>query len=130
MKTTIGIGGGWTRAQIFKIMTDSRVGTYGCAVLALYTVTKVQLLASLGTSEWNINIPESSRGAGPALIVAHTLARVTAPYLIRSFDYVDDQQGPKSSFYAFMIQAKHLVTLPRALFAMVFGWFMFNLVEF
>jgi nicotinate-nucleotide--dimethylbenzimidazole phosphoribosyltransferase len=124
-----GIGGGWTRAQIFKIMTDSRVGTYGCAVLGLYTTTKVQLLAALGESCWNLNIPTQtsdglvmSQGAGPAMVVAHTLARVTAPYLIRSFEYVDDEQGPKSSFYAFMIQAKHLVSKPRALAAISFGW--------
>ena len=121
-------------------MTDSRVGTYGCAVLALYAITKVQLLAVLGTSIWNFNfilisapttIPnikqllgniQISQGAGPALVVAHTLARVTAPYLIRSFDYVDDEQGPKSSFYAFMCQAKHLISLPRKLAAIVFGF--------
>jgi nicotinate-nucleotide--dimethylbenzimidazole phosphoribosyltransferase len=124
-----GIGGGWTRAQIFKIMTDSRVGTYGCAALGLYTTTKVQLLAALGESCWNLNIPTHtsdglviSQGAGPAMVVAHTLARVTAPYLIRNFEYVDDEQGPKSSFYAFMVQAKHLVSKPRTLAAISFGW--------
>ena len=100
-------------------MTDSRVGTYGCAVLGLYTITKVQLLASLGASHWSIG--SLSHGAGPAMIVAHSLARVTAPYLIRHFDYVDDEQGPKSSFYAFMVQAKFLVNWQRATFAVAFG---------
>jgi len=52
MKT--GIGGGWTRKQILKIMTDSRVGTYGVAVLILYTLTKVQLLTHLDTSHWDL----------------------------------------------------------------------------
>jgi cobalamin synthase len=110
-------------------MTDSRVGTYGCAVLGLYTITKVQLLAALGESYWNLNISTLtsdglviSRGAGPAMVVAQTLARVTAPYLIRNFEYVDDEQGPKSSFYAFMVQAKYLVSKPRALVAISFGW--------
>ncbi|CAB9510508.1 Nicotinate-nucleotide--dimethylbenzimidazole phosphoribosyltransferase [Seminavis robusta] len=125
-----GIGGGWTRAQIFKIMTDSRVGTYGCAALGLYIFTKVQLFASLGESQWNLPTLENnssswmnlSEGAGPAMVVSHTVARVTAPYLTRCFDYVDDEQGPKSSFYAFMIQAKYLVNWPRALFAIGFGF--------
>ena len=90
-----GIGGGWTKEQILKIMTDSRVGTYGCAVLILYTVTKVELLAALDSSCWNIlyllgdedghtcassgSISDSDRtnifvvgcqGAGPALIMS------------------------------------------------------------
>ena len=51
---TTGIGGGWTRKQILKIMTDSRVGTYGVAVLILYTLTKVQLLTHLDTSHWDL----------------------------------------------------------------------------
>ena len=31
-----GIGGGWSRTQILTIMTDTRLGTYGCAVLLLH----------------------------------------------------------------------------------------------
>jgi nicotinate-nucleotide--dimethylbenzimidazole phosphoribosyltransferase len=113
-------------------MTDSRVGTYGSCVLSLYTLTKVHLLGALGESQWHFcgtaflhsspALLTVSKGAGPALIVTHCMARVAAPYLIRSFDYVDDEQGPKSSFYAFMIQAKHLVSLPRVLVAMTFGF--------
>ena len=62
-----GIGGGWTRAQILKIMQDTRLGTYGAAVLLLYIVAKLELLAVLGTSSWGW---ASCQGAGPALVVA------------------------------------------------------------
>lgn len=47
---------------------------------------------------------------------SHTLARLTAPYLIRANDYVEED-GPKSHFYSFMIRAKFLVSLPRLIFS-------------
>ena len=61
-----GIGGGWTRDQILKIMTDSRLGTYGCAILLLYIIAKLELLATLGASVWTMG---ECSGAGPAIIV-------------------------------------------------------------
>jgi nicotinate-nucleotide--dimethylbenzimidazole phosphoribosyltransferase len=45
-----------------------------------------------------------------------TLARLTAPLLIKTRDYVDEQ-GPKYKFYSFFVEAKHLVTWYRAFFA-------------
>lgn len=110
-----GIGGGWSRTQILRIMTDTRLGTYGCAVLMLYLVTKLELLAALGSSEWSF---QNSRGAAPALLLSHTFARLTSPYLIRTNDYADEG-GPKFAFYGFMLQAKYLVTWWRVLFAVV-----------
>ena len=62
-----GIGGGWSRDQILKIMTDTRLGTYGCAVLVLYMLGKLQLLSALGTSVWSFGL---SSGAGPAIIIS------------------------------------------------------------
>mmetsp|Transcript_24434 Transcript_24434/g.51614 ORF Transcript_24434/g.51614 Transcript_24434/m.51614 type:complete len:713 (+) Transcript_24434:318-2456(+) len=139
--TADGMGGGWTREQILKIMSDSRLGTFGSAALILYIFTKLQLLAALGSSRWEIydfvtyingqatcfsadiepNLLScgGSQGAGPALIVAHTLARLTAPYLIWRCDYIQDS-GPKSNFYSFMIRAKFLVSLPRIFFSLLF----------
>ena len=110
-----GIGGGWSRDQILTIMTDTRLGTYGCAVLLLYIIAKLQLLTSLGESNW---ILYACEGAGPALIVTHTLARLTSPLLIKTNDYVDEQ-GPKYKFYSFMVEAKHLVSWERASFAIL-----------
>lgn len=108
-----GIGGGWSRSQILKIMTDTRLGTYGCAVLLLYVVTKVNLLEALGESTWSLD--GTSRGAAPALLVSHTVARLNSSYLIRTRDYVDEG-GPKYKFYSFMLQAKYLVTWHRVAF--------------
>ena len=80
--TADGMGGGWTRHQILRIMSDSRLGTFGSAALMLYVFTKLQLLAALGTSRWEIYdtvactaeeelLPDcGSQGAGPALLVA------------------------------------------------------------
>ena len=61
-----GIGGGWSRDQILKIMTDTRLGTYGCAILLLYIIAKVELLVALGGSVWNLG---ECKGAGPAIII-------------------------------------------------------------
>jgi hypothetical protein len=46
----------------------------------------------------------------------HTLSRLTAPMLIKTRDYVDEQ-GPKYKFYSFFVEAKHLVTWGRVCFA-------------
>ena len=51
-----------------------------------------------------------------------TLARLTAPLLIKTKDYVDEQ-GPKSQFYSFFVEAKHLVTWHRAIFAILTSYF-------
>jgi len=120
-----GMGGGWSKTQVLKIMTDSRVGTFGCAALSLFLFVKLQLLGSLGTSRWvildfqNDGSGVSSSGAGPAILVAQTLSRLSAPYLIRTKDYVAEV-GPKSPFYLFMVEAKHLVSWSRVLFAAVY----------
>lgn len=80
--TADGMGGGWSRQQILRIMSDSRLGTFGSAALMLYIFTKLHLLAALGTSRWEFydfvacinqeTCGESvgSQGAGPALLVA------------------------------------------------------------
>lgn len=61
-----GIGGGWSRDQILKIMTDTRLGTYGCAVLLLYIIAKLELIAILGVSVWALG---NCSGGGPAIII-------------------------------------------------------------
>ena len=98
-----GVGGGWSKSQVLKIMTDSRVGTFGCAALSAYLLVKVLLLGALGED------------ASRAIVVSQTVARLSAPYLIRTKDYVPEV-GPKSNFYRFMVEAKHLVSWNRVLF--------------
>jgi hypothetical protein len=81
-----GIGGGWTRKQVLRIMADTRLGTFGSAALILYMVTKLEILASLDTSRWAwtgwkdwttqpasehaFKASSASIGAGPAIVVA------------------------------------------------------------
>lgn len=112
-----GIGGGWSKSQILKIMTDSRVGTFGCAALCMFLLTKIQLLGLIGTSKWGLY---ECSGAGPAIVVSQTVARLSAPYLIRTRDYVAEV-GPKSPFYIFMVEAKYLVSWYRLAIATSFS---------
>ena len=115
-----GLGGGWSKSQVLKIMVDSRVGTFGCAVLSLFLFTKLQLLGTLGISNWVLDFQDGgSSGTGPAIIVAQMISRLSAPYLIRTRDYVAEV-GPKSPFYRFMVEAKHIVSWPRVLFASMY----------
>lgn len=112
-----GLGGGWSKSQILKIMTDSRVGTFGCAALGMFLLMKVQLLGALGTSHWQLF---ECSGAGPAIVVSQTVARLSAPYLIRTRDYIAEV-GPKSPFYIFMVEAKYLVSWGRLAIATSFS---------
>mmetsp|Transcript_23217 Transcript_23217/g.35597 ORF Transcript_23217/g.35597 Transcript_23217/m.35597 type:complete len:398 (+) Transcript_23217:139-1332(+) len=112
-----GLGGGWSKSQILKIMTDSRVGTFGCAALGMFLLIKVQLLGALGASHWQLY---ECSGAGPAIIVSQTVARLSAPYLIRTRDYIAEV-GPKSPFYVFMVEAKYLVSWGRLVIATSFS---------
>lgn len=117
-----GLGGGWSRSQVLKIMTDSRVGTFGAASLSLFLFTKLQLLGTLGSSHWKLDFKHGgSYGGGPAILAAQTLSRLSAPYLIRTREYVAEV-GPKSPFYLFMVEAKHIVSWPRVLFATLYSF--------
>jgi adenosylcobinamide-GDP ribazoletransferase len=72
--TIDGFGGGWGRAQILRIMKDSRVGTYGCVGMILAELLKVEALARL-------EVAHASR----ALLVGHCLSRwVSLPLLFYS----------------------------------------------
>lgn len=108
-----GIGGGWSRDEILRIMQDTRLGTYGCTILLLYMIAKVELIGAAGASVWTLG---ACFGAGPSILVTQMMARLTAPILIRTRDYVDEQ-GPKYKFYSFMVEAKHLVSWHRVIFA-------------
>eukprot|EP00986_Skeletonema_menzelii_P010187 scaffold4868_cov83-Skeletonema_menzelii.AAC.6 len=112
-----GLGGGWSKSQVLKIMTDSRVGTFGCAALTMFLLIKVQLLGVLGASHWKLF---ECSGAAPAIVVTQTVARLSAPYLIRTREYIAEV-GPKSPFYIFMVEAKYLVSWGRLAIATSFS---------
>ncbi len=64
-----GFGGGWTRARKLEIMRDSRLGTYGTAVLVMALLLRVAALAALADPALAV----------PALLAAHAGARAPVP---------------------------------------------------
>ncbi len=71
-----GLGGGWSREQILNIMVDSRLGTYGAVALFFALFAKFYLLLSLQA----YLVPF-------ALILAHTLSRLSAVWMMKSLEY-------------------------------------------
>eukprot|EP00808_Paulinella_micropora_P010403 g12833.t1 len=116
--TADGFGGGWTRAQVLRIMKDSRVGTYGAAALTLYLLVKSHLLVSLAMtpSAWAF---AASAGAGPALLAAHTFARAPTVLMLRSNKYVTDAEDAKNVYYSWFARSALLLTRARVLFALL-----------
>ena len=112
-----GFGGGWTRNQILTIMQDTRLGTYGCACLLLYLLSKVHMVGALGASHWTLF---ACSGGGPALLVAHVVARCSAAPLMHYYPYIDEN-GPKSAYYSYFTNARLLVTAPRVVATLGMG---------
>jgi adenosylcobinamide-GDP ribazoletransferase len=83
-----GLGGGWTVEAKLNIMKDSRLGSYGALALVLALLLKWQLLSELALFD-----PSS---VSLALILGHSLSRVTAASLIFSEQYVSDDASSKS----------------------------------
>ena len=117
--TTDGFGGGWTKEQILTIMQDTRLGTYGCASLLLYIITKTTLVATLGASTWEMG---ACAGGGPALLLIHIVARCTSSPLLHCCFYIDEA-GPKGGYYSWFQNASHLVTLPRVIVTLVIAYY-------
>ena len=46
-----GFGGGWTRADILRIMSDSRIGSFGALGLMLAVLARLSFVASVPTNE-------------------------------------------------------------------------------
>ena len=80
-------GGGWTRAQILRIMRDTRNGSYATMGACLWVLAKSAAIAALGgaggapvaaaapRSVWALG---ASAGAGPAIVVAQCVSRASA----------------------------------------------------
>lgn len=75
-----GIGGGLTREKALNIMKDSRIGTYGAAVLIMALALKVAALMSL---------PQVMICF--ALIAGHGLSRLSSVLVIATSKYVRDE---------------------------------------
>ena len=90
--TCDGLGGGWSRAQILKIMKDSRIGSYGAIGLVLMLLAKYLALADLAA--------EQDYPLIAALLVAHPLSRLAAVSLMVVLDYSRADDSAKSASVA------------------------------
>ena len=82
--TADALGGASDREQIFRILKDSRIGSYGAAALGIALLIRVTALASLGS------------GAPLALIVVGCLSRTTPVWLMAVLPYVTAESLSKS----------------------------------
>ena len=95
-----GLGGSSDRDRALEIMKDSRVGAFGAMALVLALVTKIALLAALGSLE-AIDI---------ALLIwaSHTVSRALPMGLLALLPHVGDAAGSKSKPLADSISGKAL----------------------
>ncbi|GFR39615.1 hypothetical protein Agub_g77 [Astrephomene gubernaculifera] len=108
-----GFGGGWGRAQILRIMKDSRVGTYALVGTCLSLCLKLAALATLGSTA------AAAGGGGvsvaAALIAVHVASRWTCIPLTACCTYIQDEEDAKRGMYNWMAQSTRLLTPPRLL---------------
>ena len=83
-----GLGGSSERERALVIMKDSRVGAFGAMALVLALLTKVALLALLGSVDVGLMVV--------ALFAAHVCSRTWPLLLIRWMPHVGDAAGSKS----------------------------------
>jgi len=112
-----GFGGGWTKAQVLRIMTDSRVGAFGAMGIALMLGLKAACL---------MRIPESSMIA--VLIAGHALSRWLAATILTTHVYVREESDAKAKPMATKLSGGSLAVatafglLPLFFMPFVFLW--------
>ncbi|OIQ97651.1 cobalamin synthase [mine drainage metagenome] len=84
-----GFGGGWEKAQVLAIMKDSRIGSYGAIGIGLLLLAKWDALVGLADDRM---VPALAF----ALIAGHAVSRLASTLLIRTLDYVRDDETSKS----------------------------------
>jgi len=104
-----GFDGGWSKAQILRIMEDSRIGTYALIGMILTMALKLRslevLIATQGT--W---------AAAAAVVAAHAASRWTSLPLVYTCKYVLSEQHAKGNYYNWFAKSQRLVTPIRILF--------------
>ena len=83
-----GLGGSMERARALEIMKDSRVGAFGALALVLVILTKVSLLALIGSTDARLMVW--------GLFAAHVVSRGYPLLLVRAMPHVGDADGSKS----------------------------------
>ena len=116
--TLDGFGGGWTKAQIMKIMRDSRNGSYATMGGGFWVIAKCAAIARLGEapSVWALG---ASAGAGPAIVVAQGLSRASSAPLVFFYDYVVDDEDAKGEYYNWFGDSRRLLGPGRVVFALL-----------
>lgn len=93
-----GLGGGWTKEDVLRIMKDSRTGSYGVVAMALVLLGKFVALSQLPLL-WI-----------PAVLVAgHSLSRFCSTVLIARLDYVREDLLSKAKPLATRLSASSVV---------------------
>jgi adenosylcobinamide-GDP ribazoletransferase len=95
-----GLGGSYDRERSLDIMKDSRVGAFGAMALMLALLSKVALLALLGSVDgapdgWEAS-PFNGWYAASALLAGHTVSRGLPLLLVRWLPHVGDTAASKS----------------------------------
>lgn len=95
-----GLGGSYSRERALEIMKDSRVGAYGAMALVLALLSKVALLAILGSVQgapagWD-EAPFMGWYVCAALLAGHVVSRGLPLLLIYLLPHVSDTAASKS----------------------------------
>ena len=83
-----GLGGSHNRERVLEIMKDSRVGAFGAIAIVLILLTKVSLLALMGSVNPEVMVI--------GIFAAHVASRTFPLLLIRLLPHVGDVAGSKS----------------------------------
>lgn len=83
-----GLGGSYSRERALEIMKDSRIGAFGALALVLALLTKLSLLALLGTQGLALVLA--------ALVAAHVASRTWPLLTIATLPHVGDTATSKS----------------------------------
>ncbi len=86
--TIDGLGGGWTRADVLRIMKDSRIGSYGAIGIGMALLLKFSALDHLLAV-----LPAPTFAA--VLVAGHAVSRLASTALIRFLDYAREEGKAK-----------------------------------
>jgi adenosylcobinamide-GDP ribazoletransferase len=105
-----GLGGGWTKEDVLRIMQDSRVGSYGAMALVVTLALKAQTLSAISVGH-----------LVGAMIAGHTVSRFIAISITYTHDYVrfegkskpiSDGMTTKQFLFALATAALSLLLVP------------------
>lgn len=83
--TVDGMGGGWTREDVLRIMKDSRIGSYGAIGIGVVLLAKFEALGAMGSATLAF-----------AIVAGHSVSRFASTTLIYALDYARTDDSAKS----------------------------------